>query len=375
MTCNPKPREHEGSHDAAVQRPFAYNPYEVAFCGQAGSSRSTLVSRLVRLAFTEHIVAHVDNDVPYQSRQPEETYVYCENTRFQHVVVYPAKKEEYVRPWPFLDADFVLVEEGRDVDIPKIVVLDDLKKGRFSHVIGYVGRGISCAGQATGAPYFDRDNLDEIRDFILGYFQERISRTPLHGLVLAGGQSRRMNRDKASLDYHGKPQVRHTYDLLSSLCDKVYVSNRPSQASDPVQSDLPQIHDRFVGMGPMGGILSALQTHPEAAWLVVACDMPFLDEPSLEHLVARRNPYKFATSYTSPRDGLPEPLCAIYEPKSVFRLLHFLGMGYRCPRKVLVNSDTCRVEPLNPYALTNVNNPAEYEDALAHLRGERRAAP
>lgn len=367
---------HHHNHKASAKpRSFMYNPFELAFCGQAGSSRSTLVSRLVRNALQGYVVGHVDNDVPYQSQEAEQTFLYCENTRFQHVLVHPTKKDEYVKPWPFLDADMVFVEDGRDSELPKLVMLDDLRKSRFSNVIGYVGRGVSCAGQASGAPQFERDNLEAIRDFILDYFQERARERPLYGLVLAGGRSTRMNADKTALQYHGKPQVRHCYDLLAAHCTKVFVSTRSAQAESMVLADLPQIPDQFVDIGPMGGILSALKAHPDAAWLVLACDLPFMDHAMLERLVRRRNPFKLATAYMSRQGSLPEPLCAIYEPKSIFRLLHFLALGYQCPRKVLVNSDTHLLEPGNPIALTNVNEPKEYEEALAHIRGHRKAAP
>lgn len=366
MNCN-------HGKSSSKPRPFIYNPFELAFCGQAGSSRSTLVSRLIRTAFQGFEVGHVDNDVPYQTEQAEQTYLYCENTRFQHVVVHPARKDEYVKPWAFLDADMVFLEEGHDIELPKIVVLDDLRKGRFSNVIGYVGRGVSCAGQASGAPYFERDNLDAIRDFILEYFHERVRQRPLYGLVLAGGRSTRMKTDKTTLQYHGKPQVHHCHDLLAAHCSKVFISTRPNQ--DGILSDLPRIQDQFLDIGPMGGILSALRSYPDAAWLVLACDLPFMDHATLERLVRKRNPFKLATAYTSRQGNLPEPLCAIYEPKSLFRLLHFLALGYQCPRKVLVNSDTQLIEPVNPYALTNVNEPEEYAEALAHIRGHRRAVP
>lgn len=362
----------DGSPDRMT--PFIFNPYEIAFCGQAGSSRSTLVSRLVRMAFTDHIVAHVDHDVPHQTHHNEQTFVYCESTRFQHVLVYPARKEEHVRPWPFLDADMVFIEEGHDCKAPQIVVLDELQKSRFSNVIAYVGRRPSCAGQATGAPSFHRDDLKALQEFILDYFLNRTLTTmPLYGLVLAGGKSSRMNSDKSALHYHGKPQVRHCYDLLATHCDKVFVSMRHVQAGDPVHTGLPQIHDRFQDFGPIGGILSALKEHPNAAWLVLAVDLPFMDAPTLERLVKRRNPFKLATAYVGGQGKLPEPLCAIYEPKSVFRLMHFLAMGQPCPRKVLMHSDTNLVEPANPLALTNVNDPEEYHKAVNLLRGRRRA--
>jgi molybdopterin-guanine dinucleotide biosynthesis protein A len=84
-------------------------------------------------------------------------------------------------------------------------------------------------------------------------------------------------------------------------------------------------------------------------------------------LAAQRNPFKLATAYVSANDGFPEPLCAIYEPKSVFRLMQFLAFGYHCPRKVLINSDTWLLELAETCALDNVNTPAERDTALGSV--------
>jgi molybdopterin-guanine dinucleotide biosynthesis protein A len=321
------------------------------------------------------VVGHIDDDVPHQRQEGEKALIYCEQTHQQHVLVYPPRKDEYLRHWAFLDADMIFVEQGRDSDLPKIVVLDDMRKGRFSNVIAYVGRGESCAGQATGAPFFLRDNLDGVHDFILGYFRERVRTMPLYGLVLAGGRSTRMNTDKAALDYHGRPQARHVFDLLDPFCEKVFVSSRAGQADEPALRGLPQIHDTFLDMGPMGGILSAMRVHPQAAWLVLACDLPLMDGPTLEGLLHRRNPFKLATAFVGSRGSLPEPLCAVYEPKSVFRMMHFLAQGLTCPRKVLLNSDTELVEPANPTALVNANDPEGYREAIDLLKAQGRIAP
>ena len=137
---------------------------------------------------------------------------------------------------------------------------------------------------------------------------------PLFGLVLAGGSSTRMQRDKAAIEYHGQSQLQWTFQLLSHVCAATFVSVRPDQREEPTRAGLPQIVDRQPGIGPIAGISAALQAHPKAAWLVVACDLPFLSETTLRHLVARRDPTKLATAYRSSHDALPEPLCAIWEP-------------------------------------------------------------
>ncbi|WP_374465492.1 NTP transferase domain-containing protein [Chryseobacterium sp.] len=189
----------------------------------------------------------------------------------------------------------------------------------------------------------------------------------LNGLVLAGGKSQRMGNPKDKINWHGKEQRYYAADLLAPFCDEVFIFCRQDQLEnfDPNYNALT---DTFLNMGPFGGILSALRSQRDTAWLVVACDLPLLDEKSLEFLIENRNIEKAATTYESPFDGLPEPLITIWEPKSYPLLLNFLGSGITCPRKVLINSDTLILKPGNPDSLMNVNTPEDREKAQEILR-------
>ena len=194
---------------------------------------------------------------------------------------------------------------------------------------------------------------------------------PLCGLALTGGKSRRMKTDKAALLYNGQTQSARTFALLSKVCQTVFLSNRAEQQDQPGHQGFPQIHDLFSGWGPVGGILSAFERHPGKAWLVAACDLPFLDEDTLRQLIRERNPQKMTTAFISAHDGKPEPLCAIYEPESAARLLDFAQHGVYCPRKMLMQSDVHLLRLNNAAALDNVNEPEEYEQAKARLNGEK----
>ncbi len=189
----------------------------------------------------------------------------------------------------------------------------------------------------------------------------------LRGLVLAGGRSERMQTDKGALHYHGLDQRQHTAALLAEFCPDVRVSVRPEQAA-ALPAGLTALPDTFLGLGPLGGILSALQADPNAAWLVLACDLPFLSRATLEHLVANRQPARMATSFRSPWDAFPEPLVSIWEPRSYGQLLRFLSLGYSCPRKALINSDIELLAPPLPDELRNVNTPEERAAAEQELR-------
>lgn len=183
---------------------------------------------------------------------------------------------------------------------------------------------------------------------------------PLYGLVLAGGRSRRMGRDKAALEFDGRTQLERAFALLQPLTARCFISVRADQLEDPLRARFPQIVDLPNGLeGPLGGIRAAQLAHPDAAWLVVACDLPLLDAATLQHLIARRDPQHLATAFRSTRDGLPEPLCAIYEPASGPALEQFLATGRNCPRKFLIQSGTLLLDQPNPEALDNVNTPDE----------------
>jgi molybdopterin-guanine dinucleotide biosynthesis protein A len=189
----------------------------------------------------------------------------------------------------------------------------------------------------------------------------------LFGLVLAGGASTRMRTDKAALQYHGQPQLRWAFELASQVCAATFVSVRPDQRDDATRASFPQIVDRQPGIGPIAGISAALLEHPKAAWLVLACDLPFLTERTLQHLIAHRDPHKIATAYRSAHDGLPEPLCAIWEPAAREPLLADIATGKQCPRKFLINSNAALLDLPERQALDNVNTVEEFDVAAAAL--------
>jgi molybdopterin-guanine dinucleotide biosynthesis protein A len=198
---------------------------------------------------------------------------------------------------------------------------------------------------------------------------------PLYGLVLAGGRSSRMGRDKAGIEFDGRTQLERAYGLLEHLTARSFISVRPDQATEPLRTRFAQIVDLPGLEGPAAGIRAAQLEHPEAAWLVVACDLPLLDAATLQHLIARRDSSRIATAYRSSRDGLPEPLCAIYEPAAAQLLAAFLANGGNCPRKFLIESATLLLDQPASGALDNVNTPAELAAAAATVADAGSAAP
>jgi len=189
----------------------------------------------------------------------------------------------------------------------------------------------------------------------------------LFGLALVGGRSIRMGRDKALISYNGtETQLERSTALLKAVCQDVFVSQRKDQAYE-IQNFANVIYDSVNEVkGPLCGILSAMYNHPGANWLVIACDLPNLDDKVLRNLVREfesESPQLIA--YKSSYNGLPEPLCAIYPAGSARELLtHSRELNSYCPRKILIAMDARLVEQDNPTSLNNVNTTSEYNDTI-----------
>lgn len=189
------------------------------------------------------------------------------------------------------------------------------------------------------------------------------------GLILAGGKSRRMGVDKAGLCYGNStiPQWRAAAKLLAPFCSKVYLSVRKDQqlsgyACSGEDACYPLLVDQFDDAGPLAGLLTAFSHRPQNAWLVIACDLPRLDPHTLENLISQRNPKGWATAYQSSTDGLPEPLCALYEPEAQAMLRRYWAENCCCPRKILIQEaeSVQLIELPSPQALDNANTPQDF---------------
>ena len=187
---------------------------------------------------------------------------------------------------------------------------------------------------------------------------KKITQSSLNGLILSGGFSTRMGEDKRLINYHGKTQEQYIFELLSPYFSDVYVSLNEKQTTN-----LPHIFDLSLSIkSPLVGILSAFEKHPEAAWLVVACDMPFINREVVEYLINYRNPEKFATAFLNPEEHFPEPLLTIYEPRILKKLQEAVNQGKKSPMKILQSLDVELLEVINNQMLININTQVQRED-------------
>jgi len=223
-------------------------------------------------------------------------------------------------------------------------------------------------------PQYELSEFEKITNHISGLLEKTIP--DVKGLVLVGGKSTRMGTDKSQLNYFGKPQKEHVKELLENNNLETFYSVRPFDyaQSDKKEIDVisstaeksQEIQDVFLNLGPFGGICSAFQKDPNSAWLVMATDVPFVDEDVIQLLLKNRNPAKVATAIKGKEKEFVEPLITIYEPKAYPVLLQYLAQGYSCPRKMLINSDVEIIE-VEDALIRNINTPLAFKEALNEL--------
>lgn len=184
----------------------------------------------------------------------------------------------------------------------------------------------------------------------------------LFGLVLSGGKSTRMGMDKGNISYHGLPQREYLYNMLEAFCERTFLSIRADQHPGiPAGIDVIVDNDDF--RGPFNGIMSAHKLYTDAAWLVLACDLPLINADTISQLTSFRAPGRDATALATRESGLPEPLAAIWEPHGLAKaMVHLANTESSCPRKFLLRSDTALLFPESDLLLSNANSPMEYEE-------------
>ena len=178
----------------------------------------------------------------------------------------------------------------------------------------------------------------------------------LYGLILAGGESKRMGIDKSTINFHGVPQHEYLNQLLKKYCKRVFTSiGKTSQTADFINP----IRDVFDLSSPIDGIASAFHSYPNVAWLSVPIDMPTIDGEVIEKLLDGRDTEKVATCYYDSEGYSPEPLLAIWEPVAGAKLMKFIQQGHFSPREFLKMEMANILQPPTSSIHLNINTPEE----------------
>lgn len=188
--------------------------------------------------------------------------------------------------------------------------------------------------------------------------------TPVAAVVLAGGASRRMGRDKATLPFSDPDGttttlVERVVAAVGQRCAPVFVVAAPGQPLPALEATV--LRDEARGVGPLlataRGLHAAAEAGREFAF-VCAVDMPYLEPGLIDDLVGFAE--RLRVDVVLPWDGRDHYLAGVYRSDLAARADALVAAGERRMRSLVDSVDTQRVVlPLEQRALTNVNTPAD----------------
>jgi molybdopterin-guanine dinucleotide biosynthesis protein A len=179
---------------------------------------------------------------------------------------------------------------------------------------------------------------------------------PASAVVLAGGDSRRMGRDKALLPVAGRPLIETIIRQLRTRFDDILVSAR--RADDYRFLGLEIVPDAEPGQGPLRGIASALPRTKHDLAFVTACDIPRIDLEFVECLIGLAEGCEVVLPFRPP--DLYEPLFAVYRRSVVGPAEEILAAGKRSLLELLDKVRVRRVEIPDGLSFENINTRADY---------------
>lgn len=193
------------------------------------------------------------------------------------------------------------------------------------------------------------------------------------GVLLTGGESRRMGQNKALLEINGKSLIQKNLDVLKNICSEVIISSRDEKLYHGY--GYPVIPDVLKGKGPLGGLYSVLQKANYEKVFLVGCDMPFINEEAIRWLFQELEDFDTVVPYI---DGKMHPLHAFYhrrimpviEEKLYNDKLRLADVLDECQTKVV---DCDKILDLTlkkelEKSVMNINTPEEWQKALINIQ-------
>lgn len=196
-----------------------------------------------------------------------------------------------------------------------------------------------------------------------------MSDTELYGLVMCGGKSSRMGRDKAFIEYHNIPQVYYLHGILKQFCSEVIISCSTDQSIKIEDKFLKLVDDEiYKDKGPLTGILTAFKKYPVKNFMVLGCDYPFINETELAAFVATINSETYAAAFYNSEAQLYEPLLACYSSVAGKDLLAAYQNGLVSLQKFLQEKNAFRYFPVNILSVKSVDTPEGEAEVRELLR-------
>lgn len=308
-------------------------PPVVSIVGKSGAGKTSLIEKLMpalkarglRVATLKHDahrfeIDHEGKDTYRHFQAGSDAVVIASSEklamvrRLQGAMTLDAIIESYLT-----DVDLVLTEGYKSGNKPKIevhrkAISQELLCGPGDNLVAVV----TDDDIKVDCPVFKWADIESLADFIQKMPEHK---TGLTGLILAGGKSSRMGRDKATMEYKGLPLIRHVLAAIEPVCDPVLIIGGNIHYES---LDIPVVPDIAPGGGAIMGIYTGLLESPNESALVVGCDMPFIKTALVKRLA------EFAPRFdvVVPRiGGHLEPLLAIYSKRCIPEIDRMIRRG------------------------------------------------
>ena len=240
-----------------------------------------------------------------------------------------------------------------------------IEPGAFLVIRGKTGAAMkeSCAAVLSLADKvvgFDGQGWDDSPDDCLFIDNEWMLRPKAGALILAGGDSRRMGRDKARLPVAGRPMIALIAEQLGALFEEIAISADRPDAFGFLK--LPVIPDPEPGQGPLMAIASSLPRMTHDLNFVTACDIPRIRLGFVNRLIKSAAGYDLVLPYLD--NQRYEPLFAVYRKSVVPEANRILAAGGRSVLELLGRIKINRIEIPDRDWIRNINTEEEYADLV-----------
>jgi len=198
------------------------------------------------------------------------------------------------------------------------------------------------------------------------------------GAVLAGGQSRRLGKDKATIELEGRSLLDRALMTLREVFPRVVIVSPPRDFESQVDAEF--VHDPVPPVGPLGGVMAAIRHAGDQTAFVLACDLPFVSTELIRYLLRRSRigaltqdaESDFAVSIPC-MAGRPQPLCGLYGTRCLATIERALGSGDFGVQELLtrVPTEFVEIDPDLPFVhedlFLNINRVEDLRRAQRRL--------
>lgn len=198
--------------------------------------------------------------------------------------------------------------------------------------------------------------------------------THITGIILSGGKSSRMGRDKGMVPLNDRPLVEFAAEVLRKDCDPILIGTNDHQYE---KFGFPLVGDVIKGIGPIGGIYSCLEYSRTTDNFILSCDMPMISGDLVRYILEHRQHHDAVIPMFN---GRPEPMCAYYRKEITFRLKDQIMNGVYKVQEVVKKLNTrylditSELDFYHDHLFANINSAADLEWMEVELR-KRQAKP